>query len=54
MFGTHMGLEVGHSGTVSFFIAGPPFGEEADGQTSEHAEDPNAVAVMDATVVFVG
>ena len=48
-----MGLEVGLGGAVSFGIARAPFGEEADGEPPEHAENPDSVAVADAAQVFV-
>lgn len=38
----------------AFGIGTFPFGEEADGQPSEHAQDPYGVAVADAAQVFVG
>lgn len=54
MLGRHMRLKVCHGGALSFFITGPPFSEEADGQTAEHSQNPNTVAVANTAVVFVG
>ena len=49
-----MSLEVGHGCALAFCIAGPPFGEDADGETSQHPQDPDSVAVTHAALVFVG
>jgi len=53
VFGTHMGVEIGHGGVLAFRIAGTPFGEETDGQPAEHPQDPDGVAVADAALIFV-
>ena len=54
VLGRHFGMKVCHGSPLAFFIAGTPFGEEADGQTSEHAQDPDSVTVTDTAIVFVG
>ena len=54
LFGIHIGVEIRQGGIAPFGIGTFPFGEEADGQTTEHAQDPYAVSVADATSVFVG
>ena len=54
MLGRHFGMKVRHGGALALFIAGIPFGKEADSQTSEHSQDPDPVAVTDTAVVFVG
>lgn len=54
MFGRHIGVEVGHGGVLAFWISGTPFSEQADRQTAEHTQNPNAVAVADTALIFVG
>ena len=53
VFGTHMGLEIGHGDVLAFRVARTPFGEEADGETAEHTQDPDGVAVADAALILV-
>lgn len=54
MFSAHVGVEVSHGGVDTFGVAGAPFDEEADGETAEHAKDPDGVSVSDTAEVFVG
>ncbi len=53
VFGAHMGVEIGHGGALAFCVAGTPFGEETDGKTTEHAQDPDGVAIADSALIFV-
>lgn len=54
MFGAHGRLEVGHGGAVALGIAGSPFGKKTDSEATEHAEDPDGIAVTDPAIIFAG
>ena len=45
-------VEIGHGGVAAFGVGGPPVSEQTDGQATEHAQDPDAVAGAHAAVVF--
>ena len=54
MFGTAIGLEIGHGGGQSFWATRAPLGEETDSKATEHAQHPDGVTVADTALIFVG
>ena len=54
IFLRHTGKEVAQGGVFcGFWISEAPFSEEADGQASEHAQDPRAIARAHAATILM-